>query len=108
MTFFNPLARLFFLLGKILENQEKESRAMSALTDAVASLTAISQADHEELSLVLAAVNGFPAQVQKAVADAIAQGASPEDLAAIKAVADQQATDLQAMKDALAATPPAG
>lgn len=93
-------------LASVLFNQQKEKTTMSALTDAVASLTAAEKANHEELVLVLEAVKAFPAKLQTAIDEALAKGVSPEDLAAIQAVKDQQAADTQAMADALASPPP--
>lgn len=105
--FYNPLARIFFLLESILAGQEKERSRMSALSDAVSVLTATTQATHQEVGLVLAAVRDFPAKIQAAIDQALANGASADDLAGIKAANDSLAADTQSMVDALAATPPA-
>lgn len=105
--FYNPVSRLFALLETILANQEKERLRMSALSDAVASLTAANAAEHQELQLVLAAVKEFPGKLQTAIDQAIANGASSEVLASIQAVKDQADADTKAMADALAAPPPA-
>jgi hypothetical protein len=105
--YFNPLSRIFSLLETILANQQKERTLLSNLSDAVSALTAANAAEHQELQFVLAAVSEFPAKVKAAVDQAIADGASPELLAGIKAVADQQTADAQAMADALASPPPA-
>lgn len=86
-----------------LQALERMEKAMSQLTDAVAALTAANAAEHQELQLVLNTVSAFPAQLQAAIDQALASGASKEDLAAIQAVTDQQAADTAAMSAALAA-----
>lgn len=63
-------------------------KKMSALSDAIASLTAAEQAEHEELVLVLA--GGFTA----------------EDVAAVQAAKAQTDANIKAMADALATPPP--
>jgi sugar-specific transcriptional regulator TrmB len=100
------ISRLFSLLETILANQEKERSLMSALSDAVKSLTAANVAEHEEVQLVLKAVQEFPSKLQTAIDQAVANGASVDDLVGIKVVVDQQAADAKAMADALAAPAP--
>jgi 2-phospho-L-lactate guanylyltransferase (CobY/MobA/RfbA family) len=99
------ISRLFSLLETIIANQEKERSLMSVLSDAVKALKAANIAESEEVSLVLEKITSDQADLKAAVEDALAKGASPDELSEVQKVIDQQVADTEKMKAALAQAP---
>jgi len=93
-------------LDGIINRLTRMEKKMSALSDAIASLTAAEQAEHEELVLVLNAVKDGQAKLQEAIDQLAKGGFTAEDLAGIQAAKDQADANVKAMADALATTPP--
>lgn len=85
----------------------KMSATVDSLTTEIAALTqAVADEQAVEASAVTL-INGFAAQLAAAVAAAQAQGATPDQLAALNALVGQIGTSSQALAAAVAANTPA-
>lgn len=73
---------------------------------AVAHLKTLDRAEHPVLEEVLAVARMYPVEVQRACEDAVKRGEDSAILYPIKAIADRQAVELQALLDALTTPAP--
>ncbi len=92
---YRQLQKLETKLDTVIAMLQKEKIAMSKLDDQIAALTAKVAALKTVEDSAVTLITGIPAMIAKAVSDALAAGATPEQLQAI--------TDLGAALDANAA-----
>jgi len=113
VTTFVDASALDAKLDTLLAGQARLEEKMSALSDAIAGDQAAVAALDAKIELMEAAVKAFPAQLQAAVDQAVAAGATPEQLAALaqlQADATAKAAEIDATltPPALPAPAPAG
>ncbi len=86
----------------------RRNELMSPIEQAIADLTAEVEAEDTVIDSAIAYIQGVPALIEKAVADAVAQGVPPEQLASLTALVDTMKAKQAELEAALSAnTPPA-
>ena len=108
----NPFAALAQLQKDVTTIKENQVKNMAALDDKIAALQKAVENDTTVEQSAITLINGIPKMIQDAVAAALAQGATPEQLAAFDALAktigDNSTSLAAAVQANTGTTPPAG
>jgi 3-hydroxyacyl-CoA dehydrogenase len=100
-------SRVIAALQPSMQEIRRMSASVNTLDAELAELTAKVAADTDAVSSAEKAFAGFPALIEAAVADAVAKGATPEQLAAVRAASDAIAANTAGLAAAVAANTPA-
>lgn len=100
--------QLLHVETRLIRQEERFNQKMAALDDALLTLTTAVQADTDAENAALTFIAGIPDLIKAAVTEALAAGATPEQLKAVTDAATTVSTNAAAIKAAILANTPSG